>query len=239
MGTEFVSCLSFFLFSCQLSQAYYLMDQVLWQLLWRQWCIKQTYELHAQAHLHATDHRKNTVITKTLVMWLLIHATCQWPYHCAVLLLFIQVYLESEKDCNACHDLWNNTLFCLAEQNIWLYFLAYRQIINNSHLILPQLLPSLPLFFIIPLSALSALLLPFSPIWYHTYAVVSMIYGRARCPAPVIYAAAHQLVHSRGLRPLLQPKGGLLDSHGYAYWVTLWDKHCCTGSHPPLTMLYE
>lgn len=180
MGTEFVSCLSFFFFFFQLSQAHYLMDQVLWQLPRRQWCIKQTYELHAQAHLHATDHRKNTVITKTLVMWLLIHATCQWPYHCAVLLLFIQVYLESEKDCNACHDLWNNTLFCLAEQNIWLYFLAYRQIINNSHLILPQLLPflpSIPLFLSSPslhfplfqlyfsLFLLSDIILTLSSVW--------------------------------------------------------------------------
>lgn len=66
-----------------------------------------------------------------------------------------------------------------------------------------------------------------------------MIYGPARCPVPVIYAAAHRLVHNRGPRPLLQPKGGLLNSHGYADRVTLWDKHCCTESHPPLTMLYE
>lgn len=27
---------------------------------------QQTYERNTQAHLHATDHRKNTVITKTL-----------------------------------------------------------------------------------------------------------------------------------------------------------------------------
>lgn len=137
--------------TCQLSQVRYLFIQVSRQLLWRQWCVKQTHQLHAQAHLHVTGRRKNTVTTKTLIMRLLIRATCQQPHHSAVLLLFIRVYLESEKDCNACHDLWNNTLFCLAEQNIWLYFLAYRQIINNSHLIpSPPLLPPLPLFLSSP-----------------------------------------------------------------------------------------
>lgn len=66
-----------------------------------------------------------------------------------------------------------------------------------------------------------------------------MIYSPARRLAPVIYAAVHRLVHNRGLRPLLQTKGGLLNSHSSADRVTLWDKPCCTESHPPLTMLYE
>lgn len=95
MGIEFVSCL----------QRAYLRGQVLRQLLWRCWCIKQTCEqLHAQAHLHATHHRKNTVITQTPLMWLLMHTTRQWPYHHPALTLFIQVHLE-ENDCNARHDL--------------------------------------------------------------------------------------------------------------------------------------
>lgn len=127
--------------------------------------------------------------------------------------------------------------FCgLAEQNIWPYFLTYKQIINNSRLILPKLLPLLPS----PpsLRSLIELWLFFSHlISYST--VVNMIYCHGRCRAPVIYAAVRQLVHCRGLRPLQQTKGGPLDSHGYAYRVTLWDKRCCTGSHPPLTMLYE
>lgn len=238
MGTEFVSCLFFSFFlsvvSGILSHGPGIMA-VAMETVVHQTNIRTartgTPACNGPSQKHS--HNKNTgnVVVNTCYMPVAISLRCSSAVYPSVFRVW--------KDCNACHDLWNNTLFCLAEQNIWLYFLAYRQIINNSHLILPQLLPSLPLFFIIPLSALSALLLPFSPIWYHTYAVVSMIYGRARCPAPVIYAAAHQLVHSRGLRPLLQPKGGLLDSHGYAYWVTLWDKHCCTGSHPPLTMLYE
>lgn len=95
MGTEFVSCL----------QLAYLRGQVLRQLLWRWWCIKQTCEqLHAQAHLHAMLHRKNTVITQTQLMRLLMHTTRQWPYHHPLLTLFIQVHLE-ENDCNARHDL--------------------------------------------------------------------------------------------------------------------------------------
>lgn len=64
--------------SSLLSLAHYVLQKVLWQLLWKLQCVKQTvlrkYELHAQTHLQATDHRKNTVITKTLLMCLLIHS---------------------------------------------------------------------------------------------------------------------------------------------------------------------
>lgn len=90
------------------------------------------------------SHNKNTgnVVVNTCYMPVAISLRCSSAVYPSVFRVW--------KDCNACHDLWNNTLFCLAEQNIWLYFLAYRQIINNSHLILPQLLPSLPLFFYHP-----------------------------------------------------------------------------------------
>lgn len=134
-----------------------------------------------QTHLHSTNHHKNTAITKTSHAWLLTHANARHASSSTSLRSYSLVYptVLEVRDCNACHDLWNNTLFCLAEQNIWPYFLAYRQIINNSHLIPPKLLPllpSLPLF----LSSLSLhfpiylyfslflpsdIILPLSSVW--------------------------------------------------------------------------
>lgn len=76
--------------SSLLSLARYLLHQVLWQLPWRWSCIKQTelriHELHAQTHLHATVRDKNTVITKTQLMPLLVHSVLHASGHITALL---------------------------------------------------------------------------------------------------------------------------------------------------------
>lgn len=98
-------------------------------------------------HRHTCMQRtitEDAAITKTLLMVLLIQTLVLM-----VVSLPADASVYPEKGA-VIHAMTFEIIyfFCLAEQNIWLYFLAYRHIINNSHLNPPSDTPlSIPFSF--------------------------------------------------------------------------------------------